>query len=386
MGRSKSPVAVFVLTLGFIPSCDEGGNERFEAPREYVHYEYLEPGLTGDGWQTASLSDVAIDEAPVVEAVEGILNYAYQQVHSLLIVRNGMIVLEEYFRGHNRNGALVEYDRDRIHDLASVTKSVTSIMTGLAIDSHFIGGVHDPALMYLPEYQHLVTPEKARITIEHLLTMTSGWEWSESTEWVPENDMYQFNTQPDPLGYLIAKTLVAEPGTVFAYNGGAVTLLGKIIERASGLDLETFSDLYLFSPMGIEAFEWPYMRRDLIAAHGDLDLRPRDMAKLGQMMLNGGVWNERRILPAEWVEASWRQAVDFPPGATHLGYGYLWWLRSYGAGSAATPAFCARGWGGQNIIVLPVLDTVVVFTGGNYRAPEPVDTIMEQHIIPAIVP
>jgi CubicO group peptidase (beta-lactamase class C family) len=192
--------------------------------------------------------------------------------------------------------------------------------------------------------------------------------------------MYQFNNQPDPLGYLIAKSLVAAPGEVFTYNGGAVTLLGKIVERASGLDLETFSVRYLFSPLGIAAFEWPYMRRDLIAAHGDLDLRPRDMAKLGQMMLDGGVWNGRRILPEAWVEASWRRTFAQP--GPSLGYGYLWWLRFYGAGGSIC-SFSAEGWGGQRIIVLPDLDAVVVFTGGNYRSPEPVDTILQQHVLPA---
>jgi CubicO group peptidase (beta-lactamase class C family) len=383
MSHSRSLLVLLALTLGFVSACDEAADD---PPREHSYYQYLQPGLTGDGWQTASLSDVGIDEAQLVEGVERILNDAYRQVHGLLIVRNGMLVLEEYFDGNNREGTFIPYDRDRIHDLASVTKSVTSLMTGLAIESRFIEDVHDSALSYLPEYQPLVTPQKERITIEHLLTMTSGWEWSESTESVPENDMYQFNTQPDPLGYLIGKSLIAEPGVVFAYNGGAVTLLGKIIERASGLDLETFSDLYLFSPMGIEEFAWPYIRRDLIAAHGDLDLRPRDMAKLGQMMLSGGVWNQRRILPAEWVEASWEQAVAFRQPSAYLGYGYLWWLRSYGVASAATPAFCAEGWGGQRIIVLPDLDAVVVFTGGNYHSPEPVDTIMERHIVPAIVP
>lgn len=379
MTRSESVLDLILLTVAVLPACG-GGDAVSEQPREHVSYEYSQPPLTGDGWRSGSLLDVGIDEAPIIEGVERILNGAYQEVHGLLVVRHGTLVLEEYFSGHDRDGRSIDYDRDRIHDLASVTKSVTSIMTGQAITEGFIGSVHDPALGYLPEYQHLVTPEKARITIEHLLTMTSGWQWSESTEWVPENDMYQFNVQPDPLGYLIAKRLVAPPGQVFTYNGGAVTLLGKLIERAAHLDLETFSVRYLFSPLGIKDFEWPYMKRDLIAAHGDLDLRPRDMAKLGQMMLNGGVWNGRRILPEAWVEASWRPTFAQP--APNVGYGYLWWLRSHGP-ALAVRAFSAEGWGGQRIIVLPGLDAVVVFTGGNYRSPEPVDTIMREHILPA---
>ena len=376
MGDTRS--ALLPLALALATSCGgAGGAERTE-------YRYAAPVETGDGWRTASVSDVGVDEARVADAVQGILDGRYRQVHGLLVVRHKRLVVEEYFAGNDRQGAYVRYERDTIHDLASVTKSITSIMTGQAIAQGLMADEQVRALSYLPEYAHLVTPEKESITIGHLLTMTSGWQWSESTEWVAANDMYQFNVQPDPLAYLIGKPMAAEPGTSWVYNGGAVTLLGKVIERASGVNLETFSERHLFAPLGISQFWWPYMRPDLIAAHGDLRLRPRDMAKIGQTMLDEGVWGETRVLPAEWVRRSRALAVPFTGGQGHDGYGYLWWLRTYwGAAGGPTSAYSAEGWGGQRIIVLPTLDAVIVFTGGNYWTSEPVDMIMESHIVPA---
>jgi CubicO group peptidase (beta-lactamase class C family) len=297
--RSKPRPQLLAVSLALVSACGTG-----DGPRQPAEYEYLPPVSTGDGRETASLSEVQIDEARVERAVERIRNQVYRQVHALLIVRNGRLALEEYFSGNNRAGAYVRYDRDTVHDLASATKSVTSILTGLSIQNGFIRSPREPALAYLPEYGHLGSPRKDRITMEHLLTMTSGWEWSESTAMEPGNDMFLFNSVRDPLGFLIAKDMVADPGEVWCYNGGAVTLPGKIIERASGLDLESFSDRYLFAPMGITDFAWPYIKPDLIAAHGDLDLRPRDMAKIGQMMLSGGVWDRRQILASDWVDAS----------------------------------------------------------------------------------
>jgi CubicO group peptidase (beta-lactamase class C family) len=158
-----------------------------------------------------------------------------------------------------------------------------------------------------------------------------------------------------------------------------VTLLGKIIERATGLDLEEFSRDYLFTPLGIADFQWPSMRPDLIAAHGDLKLRPRDMAKVGQIFLEGGEWKGERILTAGWVERSVR-------GALAGDYGYLWWGDFYRNRTGPYASFSARGWGGQRIHVFPDLDLVVVFTGGNYESWEPVDAIMDSCILPAVRP
>jgi CubicO group peptidase (beta-lactamase class C family) len=145
------------------------------------------------------------------------------------------------------------------------------------------------------------------------------------------------------------------------------------------MDLEEFSRRYLFTPLGISQFQWPYMRPDLIAAHGDLKLRPRDMAKVGQTVLDGGTWDGAPVLAADWVKRSVQEALAGD-------YGYLWWGDYFRNRMGPYASFSARGWGGQRIHVFPELELVVVFTGGNYESWEPVDAIMENHILSAVQP
>ena len=368
---------------GLLCACSSDSSGPSEPLVEYV---YTQPEVTDDGWTSTSLEEAGIDLAPIAEAVQEIRGGQYPRVHGLVVVRHGQLVVEEYFRGQvyvnasDRFGPEVLFDRDRIHQLASVTKSITSTLTGLAIEHGFIESEDAPAYTFFPEYESLFGEAERRITVRHLLTMTSGWAWSENTQWgVTSNDMYGFNVASDPLAYLLNRDMADEPGSRWVYNGGAVTLLGKLIEHASGLDLETFSERYLYTPLGITAFTWPYMRPDLVAAHGDARLRPRDMAKLGQTFLDGGVWAGRPIVSEAWVERATRGALD---GS----YGYLWWGDAYRGGQEAYASFSARGWGGQAIIVFPALDMVVVFTGGNYESWEPVDALMERFILPAVRP
>lgn len=375
MIRTAAAVALFGL-LGTC-SADTTGPE--------PGYVYKPPVGAADGWRTGNLADVGIDVEPIQEAVEKIRRGDYPRVHSILIARHGRLVLEEYFPGRiyvnavERFGPRVDFDRDRIHNLASVTKSVTSMLAGLAIDQGFIESEDVPVHTLLPRYANHFDARAKRITIRHLLTMTAGWSWHENTDWSAANDMYGFNMAADPLAYLLARNVSHEPGSHWTYNGGAVTLLGRIIEVASGMNLEDFSARYLFEPLGISQFRWPYMRPDLIAAHGDLRLRPRDMAKLGQTMLSDGIWNEVRILPGAWVRSSVRDALAGD-------YGYLWWGDRFRNRTGPYASFSARGWGGQRIHVFPGLDLVVVFTGGNYETWEPVDAIIENHILAAVRP
>ena len=345
----------------------------------------LPPGQTSDGWQTASLSDVGIDEEPLGRLVESIHDGTFENVHSVLVVRDGKLVFEQYFDGYAWNyddeqfrGDAVEFDADTLHNLASVTKSFTSALIGIAVDHGFIQGVDETMFSFFPEYAHLEDEEKARITLEHLLTMTSGLEWNEmaypysSTR----NDLVQLFMVSDPIAYILSKPVVAEPGTNWYYCGGGTNILGEVIRQSTGSRMDDFAAEYLFAPLGITDYEWDHINADMIHASGNLRLRPRDMAKFGLLYLNGGVWQGERIVSQEWVEASTREWVD--------GYGYQWWLQTYRSGGASVDAFLASGWGGQHIIVFPSLDMVLVFTGGNYVTPNPVDDMVTDFILPAV--
>ena len=178
-----------------------------------------------------------------------------------------------------------------------------------------------------------------------------------------------------------ALDLVSEPGTDWYYNGGNTNLLGEVIREATGLRIDDFAAEHLFAPLGITDYEWDHINADVIHASGNLHLRPRDMAKLGYLYLNGGVWRGERIVSEAWIAGSTRKHVSH--SATN-GYGYQWWLETYRVDSTSIDSYYAAGWGGQRIVVFPSLDMVVVLTGGNYVGNEPTDEIITRYILPAV--
>jgi CubicO group peptidase (beta-lactamase class C family) len=348
------------------------------------------PERTGDGWQTASLSEVGISEEKIDQAVACVDDGTYQNIHSILIVKGGKLVFEEYFDGYAFDydgdayrGEFTEFDIDTTHNLASVTKSFTSALVGIAIDQGLIEGVDGRVFAFFPEYASLNDEKKDAITLYHLLTMTSGLEWNEMALSYGDtrNDLIQLFIVPDPKEYILSKPVVSEPGTEWYYNGGGTNLLGEIIREASGLRIDHFAQKHLFAPLGITDYEWDYINSDMVHASGNLRLRPRDMAKFGYLFLNQGVWRGERIISEEWVEESTKGHVSLSWTGE---YGYQWWLKTYRSGSTSVDSFYAAGWGGQRIIVFPSLDMVVVFTGGNYVGREPVDEIVVHYILPAV--
>lgn len=251
----------------------------------------------------------------------------------------------------------------------------------------FIDNVNEKIFTYLDNYSDLINEDKDKITIEHLLTMTSGLEWN---EWdvTPEqqnNDIMQLNSSPDPVRYVLAKPIVSEPGTSFYYSGGGVNVLGGLIRIASGLRVDNFSGQYLFGPLGITDFQWQTLYPSgFVACHGDCYLRPRDMAKFGYLFLNNGVWNGNRIISEAWVRRSAEEYISLPQVSWADGYGYLWWLYTYNSNNQSFESFRADGWGGQQIIIFPNLNMVVVFTGANYTGHPPCEEILTRYILPAI--
>jgi CubicO group peptidase (beta-lactamase class C family) len=348
------------------------------------------PERTGDGWQTASLSEVGISEK-IDQAVACVNDGKCQNVHSILIVKDGKLVFEEYFDGYAFDydsdayrGKFTEFDADTTHNLASVTKSFTSALVGIAIDQGLIEGVDERVFAFFPEYASLNDEKKDAITLYHLLTMTSGLEWNEMALSYGDarNDLIQLFIVSDPKEYILSKPVVSEPGVEWYYNGGGTNLLGEIIRKASGLRIDHFAQKHLFAPLGITDYEWDYINSDMVHASGNLRLRPRDMAKFGYLFLNRGVWRGERIISQEWVEESTKGHM--PLSGTGE-YGYQWWLKTYRLGSISVDSFYATGWGGQKVIVFPSLDMVVVFTGGNYAGREPVDeVIVVRYILPAV--
>ncbi len=384
----KAIFYALVLSLTFGCSCDT-----------YEHYTYSPPEHINDGFDVGSLDEVGIDRTPVEEAVNCIRRGRYKEVHSMLVYREGKLVLEEYFEGHDHeyegaghHGELVMWDRKMLHNVMSVTKSITSACIGIAIDNGFIESVRQPIFDYLPDYQRFKTEGKDKITIEHLLTMTSGLEWN---EWAlpysnPENDAIAIYFAEDPVAFVLSKDLIGEPGKTFRYAGGNNILLGEILRNATKMNIDEFSGQYLFGPLGIEPYYWTQIGSGVIESAGSLRITPRDMAKIGVTFLNGGEWNGRRIISERWVE---RSATTYPGNYwlndwddfwSLKGYSYSWWLDYFVKSSRMMYMYYAGGWGGQYIVVIPELSTVVVFTGGNYTTYRPSLEILHRYILPAI--
>ena len=319
-------------------------------------YVYRVPAQLDDGWKTSSLDAVGIDREMITRLTNQIMNEQYEGIHSLLIVKNGALVHEAYFGG---------YDRDSLHPLFSITKSVTSALIGIAIEEGFIQGVDVTLLSLLPEYAAQMDDErKQEITLEHLLTMTAGLEWDESTYPYsdPRNSHYYMNEADDWMAYVISKPLQDAPGTQFAYNTGAVHLMAAIIEGSTGQHANQFARERLFGPLDIVSDLWPRDPQGYPytgGSDGGLRLKARDLAKFGYLFLNRGTWIGKPVIPEDWVAASTLPRVELDPGS---GYGYLWWLGSFTIKGRELDFINAEGYGGQLISLVPELDLMVVFT------------------------
>ncbi|MEM8969154.1 MAG: serine hydrolase [Bacteroidota bacterium] len=365
-------------------------------------YTYRVPEQTDDGLIVGTLNEVRMDSVPIIKALDRILAGRYKEVHSLLIYKDGKLVLEEYFSGHRyqwdaprHQGELVNWNRNMRHSIMSDTKSITSACVGIAVDQGLIQDVNQSIFDYLPEHQHLKTRGKSEITIEHLLTMTSGLD---GNEWTAPYASKQnpivalwFPPCKDPVTCILEKPLVSKPSTSFSYFGGNMIVLGEIIKHATGMTIDAFSEKYLFAPLGVDSADWSLrFENGVIEAAGGLQLTPRDMIKVGATFLNRGLWKESQIISEQWIEKcatpyGGNTGIKIPgEDSGRKGYAYSWWTNQLSHSGRSLDVFYAGGWGGQKIVIIPEMSTVVVFTGGNYLTETQELRIINKYIIPAM--
>lgn len=344
-------------------------------------YVYRQPQRIDDGWETGSLEDSAASMPDLLEMIDGIRSGKYENIHSLLIIKSGKLLLEEYWSGMNSSGVKIDYDRDTKHEVQSASKSFRSALIGIAIDQGFIPDEDQPLFSFFPEHQNLNNEMKNRITLKHVLTMSSGFEWHENDVPFsdPANDLSQMYSLPSYqwTRYVLERPMAAEPGTRWLYNTGASLILSDILTRTTGMRADFFADRYLFNKVESKnvADNWPPLGTGLI---------PRDMAKLGQVYLNNGMWKGNRIVSEAWVRISTQ--THFTVNASSE-YGYLWWRRSFYLNGQTISMFYAAGNGGQYIFVYPSLDMVVVFTGGNFNSNKmnEVYDLLRDYLLPAFL-
>lgn len=315
---------------------------------------------------------------------------AHGQVTGLLVTRRGRVVFErQYTHDFDRlfegrdpvRGAYNYYDPDwhpyyqhgRLHTMQSVSKSVTSALVGIAIGRGELPPVSTRVLPLFASFRQ--PPPDARrdaMTLEHVLTMTTGIQWDESTVAYtdPANSAAGMERSADWIQFVLDQPMADAPGTRFLYNSGATQLLSQLLKQGTGKQAHEYAAEHLFAPLGITDTYWKTTPTGVADTEGGLYLTARDLAKIGYLYMNDGVWEGRRLLPEGWVARSTTPLVDTRPGQPRSRkYGYQWWVLPTAAGT--TTAYAALGYGGQRLIVVPELELVAVVTGWNiYEHPE----------------
>lgn len=272
---------------------------------------------------------------------------ANPDTRALIVERNGIIVQEEYFNSVNA---------EDYFDIRSVTKSVMSILIGIAVDKGYITSVNDPIGKYLSMILPDLEASKAAITIKQLLTMSSGLPWLELGS--STSDFSAWVSSSDQLRWILNKPFEYSPGTHWNYNTGASHVLSAILAASSEFVAKQFAQNYLLGPMDATVGNWNAdSRGNNFGGHG-IYMRPKDMIKIGRMMMNGGVYNGNRIVSSSWVQESTTQYFNTNYIVTYgEGYGYLWW-KGRDSNTGLTFTF-AHGYGGQFIIYVPARNTII---------------------------
>jgi CubicO group peptidase (beta-lactamase class C family) len=348
-----------------------------------ARYTYRPPLARDDGWPTGTLDEANIDRAGIERLVQLLIDAPMEsaetpKVHALLIARHGKLVLEEYFHGEHR---------DKLHETRSAAKSVTAVLVGAAMHAGA------PLELSTPVYEIMnggtfppdLEPRKRAMTLEHLLTMSSGYYCDDNDEKAPGNEenMLDQTDEPDYYHYTLRVPMATTPGEKAVYCSANPNLALGVMSRATGESpLDTF-DRLVGRPMKIMHYAWDLDPAGHAYGGGGVQFLPRDFLKFGQLMLNGGTWQGRRILSREF-------AARASAPLYHLGgiyYGYLWWSVDYPYKDRTVRAFFAGGAGGQSVIVIPELDLVIAGFGANYSSPGTVyvqRNITPRYLLPAV--
>ncbi|MEO9885403.1 MAG: serine hydrolase [Balneola sp.] len=321
-------------------------------------YTYSPPAELEDGWNTADMRALEFDTTLIYGLFSQVVTGG-NKLHSALLVKDGQLIIEEYFNKHSAG---------KQHDMRSVTKSIRSILLGIAIDKGFIESVNDPISKYLKSHSPKKNSDsrKEEITIKHLLTMSSGWDcndWDKKSQG-QEDKVYR---KKDWIQFTLDLPMINDPGTVSTYCSMGAILVAEIISQSSGMTIDEFADEYLFKPLGINNLSWEHTSKKKVIPSGKrLYMTSRDLAKVGLLILNNGKWNSVQIVSEHWVKESTSSKTTI----TGMEYGYFWWNIPFSLNGKVINSVTATGNGGQYIMIFPEFDLVAVFTGGAYNSQE----------------
>ena len=331
-----------------------------------------------DDWQTITAVEAGFSWDVGDKLDSAFENGELKNLHSVIVVRNSRLVFERYYEGQDKIGGEpighIVFTPNTRHDLQSITKSIVSLLYGIALSEGKVPEVNTPLVDAFPAYGDLMTdPDRRRIKVEHALTMTMGLEWDESSypygHWA--NSSTSMRYAQDRHRYLLGLPIVADPGTKFIYSGGATMLLGHIIKTGVGKSLVEYAKEKLFHPLGITDIEWRNYRNGEERAAGGLRMRPRDLAKIGQLILNQGRWKDVQLVPSDWLTSSFLESASLNKVVK---YGYQWWIVRleklndqwvFGE-DGNNKSIAGNGWGQRRLIIVPAYQLVIVINAGSY--------------------
>jgi CubicO group peptidase (beta-lactamase class C family) len=328
------------------------------------------PVAREDGWPVASVNDDKLVDRDALCRMADRLVASNTNVHAVLVARGGKLVFERYFKGSDEiNGRRVEsvtFDADTLHNIKSATKGVASLALGIAIDRGLIAASMNRSLassLSCPTCVPLKRSAFSWCTRSRCRWVWSGWRRFRATRATTTSSAC---IRRPIRRYVLGLPVTAPAGRDFFYNTGALTLVSAIVRKATGRPLDEFARETLFEPLGITSVEWVRVKGDSDAG-GGLRMRPRDMAKIGQLVLARGRWNDRQVVSKAWIDASMTPRLEATTRSGSFFYGYLWWLGRSLFNGREIHWDGALGRGGQSIRIVPELDLVVVVTAGYYR-------------------
>jgi len=314
-------------------------------------------------WQTLSLAEAGFRPDASERVEKAFAAGQLKGLHGLVVLRHGKIAMEHYFAGEDE---IWGDRRGTVAFNASVSKSVVGLLYGIALADGLVPKPDAPMLASFTNYPDLAADaDRQGIRIEHALTMSMGLVWDENLPYTdPRNSEIAMEHAADRYRFILERPIARPPGEAWSYSGGATAVLGLLVARGSGQRLGSFAADRLFAPLGIEHFAWTNGTNGEEAAASGLRLRPRDLAAIGQLVLDKGSHGGRQIVPADWLERSLPPQTRLPDG---LGYGYQWYI---GRDQSGAPWYAAFGNGGQRVVVAPRHQLVIAMTAGNYNVPD----------------
>ncbi len=337
-----------------------------------------------DTWRTATPEDQKMDSKLLQAFSDQLRNGELGYIDDMLVIRNGYLVFfdsytndyETLYQATNTTPGQYNYfdtqwhpyyQKGKLHTMQSVSKSITSLLIGIAIDNELISNENELILPYFEKFDLSGIDERwSKMTLKHVLTMTTGITWDESTipYTDPNNSCAGMENSSDWIQFVLNQTMSAEPGQVYVYNSGATMLLAYILEQTTGMEVEDYCYQNLFKPLNIEKYYWKRTPKGLADTEGGLYLLPEDLAKIAYLVLHDGIWKNNQIVSKTWINKSVQRHVNtYYPSTRSYRYGYKWWILPYA--NEENFAIAGLGLGGQRPIIIPEYGIIAVFTGWN---------------------